>query len=279
MEFTLVSSSKNRSWTGLEANTYRTSGGHLKHGACFLHYTVCMNVGMPVSTVSRFDGAIRRGLKTPGTVDVIPLGVPIEWEEDGPTTALGVHLMPTLLESTADTMGLSLNALSMAPQLQIRDPKLEYICLALKTELEVGDPRERLYAESLGTAAATQLLRRYARPAGAVPKDGLSRYRLRTTIDYINSHLASDLSLDEIAAVAGVSPSYFKTLFKRSTGLPVHQYVMRQRVERAVNLISSGRLRLSAAALQAGFADQSHMARCMRRIIGITPTDVARNAR
>jgi len=54
---------------------------------------------------------------------------------------------------------------------------------------------------------------------------------------------------------------------------------MRQRVERAVNLISRGRLRLSAAALQAGFADQSHMARCMRRIRGVTPTDVVRNSR
>jgi AraC family transcriptional regulator len=102
---------------------------------------------------------------------------------------------------------------------------------------------------------------------------------LRTTVDFINSHLASDLSLADIAAVAGMSASHFKTLFKRSTGLPAHQYVMRQRVERAIGLISRGRLRLSAAALQAGFADQSHMARCMRRIMGVTPTDVVRNSR
>ena len=278
MQFTLVASSKNR-WAGIEAAINHTSGGHIQRDPCFMHHAVCMNVGVPVSSVCRYDGTMRRGPQLPGYIDIIPLGVPTEWEEDGPTTTLGLQVSPTLLASTADAMGLSLEALSIAPQLQISDPRLEYVCLALKTELEIGDPKERLYAESLGTALAAQMLRRYARTTHAVPKNGLSRRQLRTTVDYINSHLASDLSLGEIAAVAGMSASYFKTLFKRSTGLPVHQYVMRQRVERAVNLISRGRLRLSAAALQAGFADQSHMARCMRRIIGISPTDVVRNSR
>ena len=76
-----------------------------------------------------------------------------------------------------------------------------------------------------------------------------------------------------------MSASNFKTLFKRTTGLPVHQYVIRQRVDRAVDLISRGRLRLSVAALKAGFADQSHMARCMRRVMGVTPTEVVRDSR
>jgi AraC family transcriptional regulator len=238
-----------------------------------------MNMGMPVTSIHRRDGVTHRGLQTPGHIDIIPLGVPTEWEEGGPSTSLLVHLMPTLLESTANAMGLSTSALSIEPQLQIRDPKLEHICWALKAELESGDPCERLYAEGLGTAIAAQLLRRYSRTAEAMPKNGLTRRQLRTTIDFINSHRASDLSLVEIAAVAGMSASYLKTLFRRSTGLPVHQYVMRQRVERAVNLISRGRLRLSAAALQAGFADQSHMARCMRRIMGVTPTEIVRNSR
>jgi AraC family transcriptional regulator len=238
-----------------------------------------MNVGTPVTSVYRRDGVTHRGLHTPGHIDIIPFGEPAEWEEGGPSTSLLVRLMPTLLKSTADAMGLSMSALSMAPQLQIRDPKLEHICWALKAELENGDPRERLYAEGLGTAIAAQLLRRYSRTADAMPRIGLTRRQLRTTVDFINSHLASDLSLSEIAAVAGMSASYFKTLFKRTTGLPVHQYVMRRRVDCAVNLISRGRLRLSAAALQAGFADQSHMARCVRRIMGVTPTEVVRNAR
>jgi AraC family transcriptional regulator len=238
-----------------------------------------MNVGMPVTTVYRRDGVTHRSLHTPGHIDIIPFGEPTEWEQGGPSTSLLVRLMPALLESTAEAMGLSMSALSITSQLQIRDPKLEHICWALKAELESGDPSERLYAEGLGTAIAAQLLRRYTCTSGAMSQNGLTRRQLRMTLDFINSHLASDLSLADIAAVAGMSASHFKTLFKRSAGLPVHQYVMRQRVERAVNLISRGRLRLSATALQAGFADQSHMARCMRRIMGVTPTDVVRNSR
>lgn len=279
MQFTLVASSKKRTWTGLQASIHHSSGGLVKHRPCFLHYSICMNVGTPVTSVYRRDGVTHRGLHTPGHIDIIPFGEAAEWEEGGPSTSLLVRLMPTLLESTADAMGRSMSALWIAPQLQIRDPKLEHICWALKAELENGDPRERLYAEGLGTAIAAQLLCRYSRAADVLPKNGLTRRQLRTTIDFIDSHLASDLSLADIAAAAGMSASHLKTLFRRTTGLPVHQYVIRQRVDRAVDLISRGRLRLSVAALKAGFADQSHMARCMRRIMGVSPTEVIRNSR
>ena len=56
----------------------------------------------------------------------------------------------------------------------------------------------------------------------------------------------------------------------------MHQYVIRRRVDFALNLLLHGAARLSEVAVQAGFADQSHMARCMRRVIGMTPTDVRR---
>jgi len=71
--------------------------------------------------------------------------------------------------------------------------------------------------------------------------------------------------------VAGVSPSHFKTLFKRSVGMPVHQYVIRTRVDYATELLQRGEGPLADIALQAGFANQSHLARCMRRIAGVTP--------
>jgi AraC family transcriptional regulator len=68
-----------------------------------------------------------------------------------------------------------------------------------------------------------------------------------------------------------MSPSHFKVLFKQSIGLPVHQYVVRSRVEYASTLIGRGKLPLSDVALQAGFANQSHMARWMKRVTGRTP--------
>jgi len=132
MQFTTVASSKDRTWAGLQASIHHSSGGLHTHRPCFLHYSVCMNVGMPVTTAYRRDGVVHRGLHTAGHIDIIPFGESAEWEESGPSTSLLIRLMPPLLESTAHAMGLSKSRLSMAPQLQIRDPKLEHICWALK---------------------------------------------------------------------------------------------------------------------------------------------------
>ena len=79
--------------------------------------------------------------------------------------------------------------------------------------------------------------------------------------------------------MAGVSPSYFKALFKAAVGVPAHRYVVRRRVARAVELIKSGDHPLAEVALETGFAHQSHMARAMRNVLGRTPGELAREVR
>jgi AraC family transcriptional regulator len=97
-------------------------------------------------------------------------------------------------------------------------------------------------------------------------------------VEHIDAHVAADLSLARLAEVAGISASHLKTVFKRSTGVPVHQFVVQRRVERAVSLLRGGEMPASEVALEAGFAHQSHMARCMRRLLGVTPTRVSQGA-
>jgi AraC family transcriptional regulator len=84
--------------------------------------------------------------------------------------------------------------------------------------------------------------------------------------------------LVQLTAVAGVSPSYLKSLFRRSLGMPVHQYVIQRRVDRARALLSRGKLPPSQVAFEAGFAHQSHMARSMKRVLGVTPSEIVRSA-
>ncbi|MFY0540741.1 helix-turn-helix domain-containing protein [Nannocystis pusilla] len=110
------------------------------------------------------------------------------------------------------------------------------------------------------------------RPARARPDP----QQLRTVTSYIEEHLDHDLSLATLADVAGISASHLKTLFRRSLGLPVHTYVIHRRVDRARALLLRGRLAASQVALEVGFSHQSHMARCMRRVLGVTPTSLTR---
>ena len=88
---------------------------------------------------------------------------------------------------------------------------------------------------------------------------------------YIEDNLSQDISLRDVAAVAGLSASHFKSLFRESVGLPVHQYLIRRRVERAKSLLGEGKMPISQIAFETGFAHQSHLARHMRRLLGVSP--------
>jgi AraC family transcriptional regulator len=188
-----------------------------------------------------------------------------------------LQLSPALLRRAAEDMGLDPDRAGLEPRHQFRDPQIEHIAWALDAERRAGYPSGLLYTESLGLALAVHLLGRYLTPL-RLPR-GLSKPQLRRVTAYIEDYLDQNLSLARLAAVAGVSASHLKTLFKRSTGLPVHTYVVQRRVERAKALLVRGELPASQVALAAGFAHQSHMARCMRRVLGVTPTAVRRGTR
>jgi AraC family transcriptional regulator len=151
----------------------------------------------------------------------------------------------------------------------MQDPQLAHIAWALNADREAGSPTGRLYAESLGLAMAFQLLDRHS-VAGKVPAR-MAPPQFKRVTDHIEAHLDGDLSLFALAAVACSSVSHFKVLFRRSTGLAVHEYVVRRRVERARELLVKGQLSAAEIALISGFSHQSHMARQMRKVLGVTP--------
>jgi AraC family transcriptional regulator len=100
---------------------------------------------------------------------------------------------------------------------------------------------------------------------------GLSPTQLKRVTDYINDHLAQELSLEELAAIAQLSPYHFCRSFKRSIGFTPHQYVIRQRVERAKLLLKDGKMGIVEVAIACGFTHQSHLNRHFKRLTGVTP--------
>ena len=105
------------------------------------------------------------------------------------------------------------------------------------------------------------------------PVDGmLSRRNLRTVVEYILENLEGSPRLEQMAAVARLSPSHFTRQFKAATGLAPHQYVIARRVERAQHLLKSDdEVGLAEVAVRVGFADQSHFSVHFKRIVGVTP--------
>lgn len=274
MVFSARASSAQRNWNGFDAIIYEASAGFSEQE--FVRHNVSMQIGRPLLVTSRCNGQTLRRLQVPGDVKIVPPRVSRVWETESATIKLTMYLSSVLMLSAADAMGVNPDHVDIAPQLHVRDPRIEHIGWAVKAELESFEPLGRLYGESLGLALAAHLLRAYV-PARTAPSDArLGRRRLQRVVDYIQDHLSQDLSLSDLAKLLDMSPSHFKVIFKQSMGLPVHQYVIRSRVEYATDLIARGKLPLSDVALQAGFANQSHMARSMKRLTGVTPNAVRR---
>ncbi|MBV8082279.1 MAG: helix-turn-helix transcriptional regulator [Candidatus Eremiobacteraeota bacterium] len=264
-------------WPGLASKICETLGGRVRPPAPSNHCVV-MHVGPPTSTSCRLGDLVQQRISAPGDVDIVPGDCEAFWDQAGPAKMLGIGLTPALLRGVAQEMGLDPDRVSLRPELQVRDHAIEHIAWAMRAEVESAQPLGGLYAESLGTALAVLLLQRHARAGQERPGASYSKRRLRDVIEYIRGNLAADLSLAELAAIAGLGTSHFKSLFKDATHLPVHQYVIRCRVDEAVRLLSNGVASLSEVASIVGFSDQSHMARCMRRVLGVTPAQIRRRS-
>ena len=163
--------------------------------------------------------------------------------------------------------------ITLRSHFKLRDPLIQQIGLALKTELEIGNSDSKLYADSMATALSVHLLRRYAshNPNIKEYREGLPPYKLNQIIEYIDSNLSHNLTLTKLASLVQISPHYFSSLFKQSTGLTPHQYVTKCRLEQAKKLLRRSHLPIIEICLQVGFHNQSHFTRLFRQHFQITP--------
>lgn len=209
-----------------------------------------------------------------GTIAVIPANVShraasLNHQIDFITLSLGQHLLNQVAQDWA-----SPDVFHPIPHTaHLEDPLIMGIGLALKAEMESGYLGGRLYEESLATAAATHLLRRYCdrKPKIKSYSNGLPSGKLRSALDYIQDNLSTNLSLEAIANHVGMSQYYFCSLFKQSVGTSPWQYVIEQRILKAKQLLRISEISLSEIALLCGFANQNHLSRHFRKLVGTTP--------
>ena len=244
-------------------------------------HVLCLHLGEPVPVSYRAGNYERRGVRIHGQFCVVPARATTRWTLTRPARSLLLRLTPSLLLDTADAMGLGLHGAELAPSIHLRDPQIERIGWMMQAEDHDAYPGGRLFADSLASALAARLLALQSRLGAPASKPGraLPAWRLRHVIEYIEAHLDEDLTLAELASVAGFSLSHFKPLFKTAVGMPVHRFVLERRVERARMRLLEGGQNLTEIALEAGFAHPSHMARCMRRVLGLSPSQVAGSSR
>lgn len=273
-----------RTWDGVEVARFRPVLEEISVPALSNHLVV-LHLGPPV-TVTQSAGGGRPSERLVGTGGsaILPAGLASEWRwrnrREGHADSLHLYLAPALIRAAAEGVGVDPDLVEIVGGLVPHDPQIERIGLSLLPDLAAEEPvGGALFAGALSRALAVHLLREHStlggrsrRAAYSEPGGGLTGRALRRATDYVGDNLAGDLTLAGIARAANTSPYHFSRLFKRSTGLSPHQYVIRQRVERARALLTNTALPLHEIAEAAGFAHQSHMGHHLKRLLGVSPT-------
>jgi len=136
------------------------------------------------------------------------------------------------------------------------------------------------FVEGIGIALVSRVLdwqfRAPNETAAAPPV--LSRNVLQRLLAHIESHPLGGISVDDLAAQAGLCVDHFARLFKNATGSSPSQFILKCRVEKALELLRTGELRVADAAYEVGFCDQSHLDRQCRKFFGLSPKAVLKTA-
>lgn len=131
-----------------------------------------------------------------------------------------------------------------------------------------------LYVEGLGIAVLGLALQAsYGSAISHVSTKGTDA-RIDRALDYIEAHLADDLSVAELAEIACMSPWHFSRCFRDRTGEAPYQWVLHRRTDRATEMILTTRLPFPEIAWQCRFGDQSHLGRAIKAATGMTPSQL-----
>jgi AraC family transcriptional regulator len=271
------------SWDGVSAETAQFVGSGP------FDYRFCA----PVHLLTACERAVRsagetsvgRSLKSSrhdfsGTLSLVPAGdefcgtfVP----RVCPRTAY-IYLSPKTLVEDGD---LDFTKVSLRPRLFFENAALWATATKLSGLVENPGTASRLYAETLARVLLLELLR-FEQGSAAMPKSargGLAAWQVRRARDFIEEHVTEQIPLSELAGLTRLSPIHFCRAFKRSVGLPPHQYQLRRRIERAKTLLADPTHSVTSIAFECGFSLPGSFATAFRKATGMTPSAFRRALR
>jgi AraC family transcriptional regulator len=155
------------------------------------------------------------------------------------------------------------------------DRRLLELARILALESAADYPNGPLFWNDIANRFIANLVARHtseteSRPRGMLGKDVFKRLE-----EYVVAHLDEHIEVAALAEIAGRSPFHFWRVFARSVGMTPHRYIVHLRLRRAIELIRDGRSGLAEAAVHTGFADQSHLSRWVRRVHGVSLTQLS----
>ena len=265
-------SSSSAHWGGVNLESYSVPAVVIprhEHPEIFLHLILEGAVKYEVNT----GGRTRLYRSAEGTIFILPRGTVDEINWMGPTKRVAVSLCPRLLTDVVEETAHKTD-IELSEHWDLRDRHIMALMMEMSADIDDGSPAGPIYGESLANSLAVYLLKRYAvqRRVPTLYRGGLAPYRLKRVTDFIGDNLSAELRLSQLAALADLSPHYFSELFKQSTGLTLHAYVLNKRIEFAKQQLRYTDRKIIDIAVDAGFTNPSHFSRIFRKMVGASPS-------
>ena len=156
-----------------------------------------------------------------------------------------------------------------------RDEMLAHLSFACAEMLSARTAGNAKRVAAFAHLLAIHIAEKYTNIASQRPdyRGGLPIARLRKIEDYVHAHLAESISIETLAKLVELSPFHFSRMFKQTTGMTPLQFVTRERIVRAQQLIRETSRSLIEIALEVGYTSPSHFAQVFRRVVGVAPTE------
>jgi AraC family transcriptional regulator len=233
----------------------------------------------PDTVVGRSGNGVRQNTKAvPGTIWTCPAGVREEdismnaWHE-----CLHIYLPHARFAQLSEVRGGSIvSAHHISYLADIDDDLIRQIGWTFLAELKAPTSAGRVLVESLALALTARLTQAHAagvpdRADRVRTRHALDDLRVRRVVDYMAQHLDEEIGIDDLAAVACLSPFHFIRMFRKRMGMPPGRYLGRMRLERAKKLLAKGEIPLAEIAAACRFSSQANFTRAFQRATGSTP--------
>jgi AraC-like DNA-binding protein len=193
---------------------------------------------------------------------------------DKPFHSLFFYLPRSALDDIAKQAGAPrIGELAYQPGIGHEDEVVRHLSASLLDALHRPNEANQLFVDHMMLALTAHVAQAYGglRPGAELVRGGLAPWQARRACEKLESDLGGKFSLEQIATEFDLSVSHFSRAFRVSTGLPPHQWLLRQRVKAAKQLMTVRDLPLSEIAMSAGFANQSHFTRVFTAVVGVSP--------
>jgi AraC family transcriptional regulator len=257
--------------SGVSVVRARFRGGvHFR--ATLEQHLVCFYLTVPVRIECRMASRALYHEAPVGSLAILPAGADSTADTDESVDALlvEVHRGRLALAAAEDS---TLDA-RLTERLSGRDPALFDLACRLARESEAQYPNGSLFWNEVASAFIDRLIARHTSGFDGRARGTLSKNMLARIKEHVLAHLDQPIDVATLAGIAGHSRFHFCRVFARSVGMTPHRYVVHLRLQRAVELIREGRSGLADIAADTGFADQSHLTRWVRRVHGVSLTEL-----